>query len=289
MFYNHQERNRMKKSVRISFIALMLITASTATCFAGAWTAKRNAFYEKFAFNYYYSDANFDRDGSRHRTPDNGEFRDYNINNYLEFGLLDNLTLINSLTYKWIYNENDHLNAKGYGLGDTDLGLRYKILDSEKIGIVSTQLLVKIPGTYDKSDPLPLGNGQADLEVRLLYGRSFYPLLPAYGNVELGYRWRFEDPSDEFRYLVEFGVDITKALYGRIKLDGIYSIDNGKKTDGSGNPTTTNNFDLGKLDVALGYKITPALGVELSYRSDIYGQNTAAGANYSVAVTWQTP
>jgi protein XagA len=29
--------------------------------------------------------------------------------------------------------------------------------------------------------------------------------------------------------------------------------------------------------------------VEASYRPDIYGQNTAAGANYSLALTWMTP
>jgi protein XagA len=285
----NKERNQMKQLVLRSLLAALVLAATASASIAGAWTAKKHAFYEKFAFNYYYSEDNFDKHGSRHGTPDNGEFDEYNISNYFEYGLFESLTLINSLTYKWLYNENDQLNAMGYGLGDVDLGARYKLLDSERIGIVSTQLLVKIPGTYDKSDALPLGNGQTDLEVRLLYGRSFYPLLPAYGNIELGYRWRFEDPSDEFRYLVEFGADITKALYARIKLDGTFSIDNGKKTDSSGNPTTTNNFDLGKLDIALGYRITPAWGVEASYRPDIYGQNTAAGANYSLALTWMTP
>ncbi len=279
----------MKKFVQLSFVTMLLITALTATCFAGAWTAKKNAFYEKFAFNYYYADENFGANGSNNRMPNNGKFTDYDVSNYFEYGLLDNLTFINSLTYKWLYNDTDQFNSKGYGLGDVDLGLRYKLLDSEKIGIVSTQLLVKIPGTYNSKDPLPLGNDQVDTEIRFLYGRSLYPWIPGYANFEVGYRWRDGDPSDEFRYLIEFGVDITKALYGRVKLDGTMSLDNGSHLDSSGNPTTTNNFDLGKLDVALGYKITPAWGVEFSYRPDIYGQNTAAGANYSLALTWKTP
>jgi protein XagA len=279
----------MKIHVLRSILALLIMTASATASFAGAWTAKKNAFYEKFAFNYYYSDDTFDKTGSRHGTPDNGKFTDYDISNYLEYGLLDNLTLINSLTYKWLYNDNDLAFSKGYGLGDVDLGVRYRLMDSDRIGIVSTQLIVKIPGAYDKKDPLPLGNGQLDAEFRVLYGRSLYPLIPAYGNVELGYRWRDGEPSDEFRYLIEFGIDITKELYGRIKLDGTLSLDNGNHLDSGGNPTTTNNFDLGKLDIAMGYKITPAWGVELSYRPDIYGQNTAAGANYSMAVTWKTP
>jgi hypothetical protein len=170
-----------------------------------------------------------------------------------------------------------------------DLGLRCKLLDSDRIGVVSSQLLVKIPGAYDSRDPLPLGNGQFDTEARLLYGRSLYPLLPGYGNVEIGYRWRAEAPSDEIRYLVEFGLDITRDFYTRAKLDGTISVNNGKKRDSGGNPTTTNNFDLGKLDLTVGYKAAPNWGVEVSYVPTIYGQNTAAGATYSLAVYYKTP
>lgn len=278
----------MKIFVQRSLAALLLIAASAGTLHAGAWTAPKYGFYEKLAFNFYYSNDTFDRNGNRIDTPLNGKFRDYNISNYFEFGLTDDLTVINALTYKWLKDDNDLRTTRGYGLGDVDLGVRYKMMDNN-VGILSAQALVKIPGPYDRNDPLPLGNGQFDGELRLLYGRSLYPLLPAYGNLEIGYRWRAGDPSDEFRYLVEFGVDVTRSLYGRLKLDGIYSIDNGNKLGNDGNPTTTNNFDLGKLDVTLGYKVTPAWGIEATYTPALYGQNTAAGATYSLALFCKTP
>jgi len=279
----------MKKFVHSSLAALLLVALSASAGMAGAWTAKQHAFYEKLAFNYYYSHETFNQTGSRGATPNNGTFSDYNISNYFEYGLFDNLTLINSLAYKWLENEDNSLRSRGYGLGDVDLGLRYKLLDSDRIGIVSSQLLVKIPGPYDRKDPLPLGNGQYDTEVKLLYGRSLYPWIPGYGNLEIGYRWRAEDPSDEIRYLIEFGVDITKDLYTRAKLDGTLSVDNGKKRDGNGNPTATNNFDLGKLDLTVGYKVAPNWGLEASYVPSIYGQNTAAGATYTLALYFKTP
>ncbi len=280
-------RNRHDMYRVIAATALLLLSATTA--FAGAWTAPQGAFYEKLSYNYYYAHEAFDTNGHRVSTPSNGKFTDHDITNYFEYGLIDRLTVINSLTYKWLENKNDTYRATAAAVGDVDLGLRYKLLDSDKAGIVATQLLVKIPGAYDKTDPLPLGNAQFDTELRLLYGRSLYPWIPGYANLEIGYRWRAEDPSDELRYLVEFGVDITKSVFTRIKLDGTYSIDNGKRQDSNGNPTATNNFDLGKLDLAVGYKITPAWGVEVSYRPDIYGQNTAAGANYSFALYYKTP
>jgi hypothetical protein len=279
----------MKILLQRSIAALALVAASATASFAGAWTAKQYAYYDKASFNYYYSHETFNSSGSRGGTLKNGKFTDYNIRNYFEYGLLDNLTLINSLAYKWLENEDNSLRTKGYGLGDVDLGLRYKLLDSDKIGIVSSQLLVKIPGPYDKNDALPLGNGQFDTELRLQYGRSLYPLIPGYGNVEIGYRWRAEAPSDEIRYLIEFGVDVTKDFYTRAKLDGTLSVDNGKKRDTSGNPTTTNNFDLGKLDLTVGYKAAPSWGVEASYVPSLYGQNTAAGATYALAVYFKTP
>lgn len=279
----------IKKHLQRSFVALTLVAVSATASFAGAWTAKQGAYYDKLAYNYYYSHETFNTTGSRGATPNNGKFIDHNVSNYFEYGLLDNLTVVNAISYKWLENEDNTLRTKGYGLADVDLGARYKLLDSDRFGIVSSQLLVKIPGAYSKNDALPLGNGQYDTELRLLYGRSLYPLIPGYGNVEIGYRWRAEAPSDEIRFLVECGVDLSKDFYTRAKLDGTVSVNNGIKLDTNGNPTSSNNFDLGKLDLTVGYKAAPNWGIEASYVPSLYGQNTAAGATYSLALYFKTP
>ncbi|BCG46457.1 hypothetical protein GEOBRER4_n1254 [Citrifermentans bremense] len=278
------------KTLLASLAVVALLGAfQVSSCFAGAWTANKGGFYEKGSFNFYYADKNFDRDGNRRDLSDRGEFTDYNLSNYFEYGITDSLTVLNSISYKWLENDNDLSRATAHGIGDVDLGARYRLFQNDAVGVISTQLLVKVPGGYDRNDPLPMGNDQYDTELRLLYGRSLYPKLPGYANLEIGYRLRAGDPSDELRYLVEIGFDLGKNFFTRAKLDGIYSIDNGSKVDGSGNPTTTNNFDLGKLDLTLGYQVTPSMGVELGYRPDLYGQNTAAGANYSVALYFKTP
>lgn len=271
------------------FITVALVSLFVGTSFAGAWTARQGAYYDKLAYNYYYSHETFDTTGSRKATPNGGKFTDHNVSNYFEYGLFDSLTVTNSLAYKWLENEDKTSQTTGTGLGDVDLGLRYKLLDSDKFGIVSTQFQIKIPGAYSKNDALPLGNGQYDTELRLLYGRSLYPLIPGYGNVEIGYRWRAEAPSDEIRFLFECGVDVSKDFYTRAKLDGTISVNNGTKLDTNGNPTSSNNFDLGKLDLTVGYKAAPNWGLEASYVPSLYGQNTAAGATYSLALYFKTP
>lgn len=278
--------NCIKKWIACGVAAGMLLPALASVCHAGAWTQQKGKLYERLALNWYLADEEFDKSGDRRDFPANGDFSDINASNYLEYGLTDRLTLINSLCFKYIEKEDDLTRTTTYGVGDIDLGVKAKLHEGT-IGVIAAQGLVKIPEAYDQDDPLPLGNGQYDLELRLLYGRSLYPRIPGYCNVEAGYRWRYGDPSDEFRYLVEFGMDFTRDLYGRVKLDGILSMDNGVHLDPTGNPTITNNFDLGKLDVTLGYKITPAWGVEVAYTPALYGQNTAAGATYTVALTWQ--
>lgn len=277
----------MKKANLLFLLTVLLLHTSGGESFAGAWTAPQGSFYEKLGFNYYYSHESFDPKGGR-TGASAAKFSDYNLTNYFEYGVTNDLTVINSLTYKWLESTSGAAKTSADGLGDVDLGVRYKLFEGSA-GIFSTQALVKVPGAYGQSDPLPLGNGQFDTELRLLFGRSLYPFLPGYANVEAGYRFRAAEPSDEIRYLVELGFDITKDLYTRGKLDGILCMNNGVKRNSSGNPTAANNYDLGKLDLALGWKVTPSLGVEIGYRPDIYGQNTAAGANYSFAVYYKTP
>jgi protein XagA len=260
----------------------------TTNSYAGAWTPKACSFYERLAFNYYYANHTFNSHNDRIATPANGRFSDYNITNYIEYGVTDNLTLINSLPYKWLDNNYTGYHTKGWGIGDVDLATKYKLLDTSG-GVLSAQFLVKIPGPYGRTDELPLGNGQFDGEIRLLYGRSLYPVIPGYANVEAGYRWRDGAPSDEFRYLVEFGIDITKSFYGRAKLDGTLSSRNGSTMSAGGNPTATNSYDLGKLDMTLGYNITKKWGIEVSYIPEVYGRNTAAGSTWTLAVCFKGP
>lgn len=279
---------RTRKLTALIFVfAFISLFSATGICYAGAWTMKQGKFYDRFGINYYFANEEFDNDGDRRDFAADGEFKDFHLSNYIEFGIADSITLINSIYYKSIEKEDDNVKQETRGIGDIDVGAKFKIAEGPW-GILSSQTLVKFPA-YDDNDDLPLGNGQIDFEIRLLYGRSLYPYIPGYCNFEIGYRWRFEDPADELRYLVEFGVDFSTNIYGRVKLDGIYSMDNGKNTDTSGNPTTTNNFDLGKLDTALGYKISQGWGIELGYTPEIYGQNTASGATYTVALTYQIP
>lgn len=266
---------------------LLMILLWTSQVLAGAWTQQAGHAYNRVSGNYYFADHNFDDDGDRKEMSNNGEFCDLNLNYYVEYGMTDAATVIASVYYKRIRHEDDTIERKTYGFGDLDLGLKYRLLNLPA-GVLAIQGLVKIPELYDENDAMPLGNGQYDFEGRILFGHSLAYLFPGYCNVEVGYRWRFENPSDEFRYLIEVGSDITTNVYARVKLDGLISANNGNdRVDSLGNPTITSESDLLKLDVAVGYKINETWGCEAVYSPAICGEDTAVGATYTLALTYQ--
>ena len=113
-------------------------------------------------------------------------------------------------------------------------------------------------------------------------------MIPGYMNLETGYRWRAKAPSDEFRYLVEIGSEFGRNFYGRAKLDALVSMDNAEEvTDDFGNPTSTLEYDLAKLDLTLGYHLNKQWGVELGYTPAVWGENTAKGETWTFAVSFQ--
>ena len=278
--------HRPVKTLLLSGLIFVLIAGPV---FAGAWTREKGGVYAQITANKYTADENFDNDGNKEDFADNGEFSDENMNLYLEYGLADELTMVASWSYKWLEYEDDLVRNETDGFSDLELGMKYRLFEKNG-GVGSIQALVKVPEAYDEDDAVPLGNAQYDYEFRFLYGQSLYPHFPGYLNLEAGYRFRAEEPADELKYLLEFGADFTKKLYGRIKLDGTYGMGNAEKGSAfSDNPSATYDYDLGKLEAVLGFKISDQWGTELGCRQEIYGKNISAGENWSLAVTYQTP
>ncbi len=213
-------------------IAPLILCAIDSSAWAGAWCMKKGALYSKLSYNRYFTVYTFDEHGDKKRNENGSTFRDKNITWYNEYGLLDDFTLFASVPYKWLtshYRYVDkgnlkHTNYRYDGLGDVDLGFRYCFLEHPIV--LSLQFLTKVAWFYDSSEEVPPGNNQNDYELKLLMGKSLWP-FPGYCGLELGYRWRTSEPSDEYRYLLEFGMNLTRKLSCRVKLDGIKSVKNG--------------------------------------------------------------
>jgi hypothetical protein len=251
---------------------------------AGAWVAEKGQGYTK------YGATSFNATDFFGENDDFQEFDGDNISFYGEYGLGNKTAIYGSVLFQDIEQTDSSNNTtSNSGLGDVEFGVRYQWQANPFV--LSTSFLVKLPFLYDENDDLPLGNGQLDYEGRVLIGKS----LNKYGyfGLELGYRFRAEDPSDEIRYLVEYGFSFNDNVYFRTKLDGIESADNGNDgIDGNGNLSTPLAFDVGRWELTLGYNFGPARpagesrwGVEVTFTQDVFGDNTLDGDSVQLGLT----
>lgn len=251
---------------------------------AGPWTLEGGETYNKPAVNYFSGDSLFGTD-----QPELEEFEDLNFTYYNETGITNNLSLIVSVPIKEIRRRDrdaagNVTTQETSGVGDIDIGLRYSL--SKGPLVVAVQGLFKAPYAYSDNDPLPLGNGQEDFEGRIQLGHSLGKA--GYVVAEAGYRYRVGAPSDEFRYLVEYGVDVSNSVYVRTKLDGLLSIGNDTpQLAVNGNPTIPLAFDLAKLELTAGYRFNKKLAAEFTATPNLYGNNTLTGTNYQLALVFQ--
>lgn len=275
----------MKFSVKNSTLLATFIAAQalSQSAMAGAWTAAEGSGYNKYAVSSYEA-TDFYGDNE-----DFNEFKGNNYSIYAEHGLRDDVTLFGTLLYQKLEQTNAaNVKTDGSGFSDIELGIRKRLIDGPTV--VSTSFLVKLPYLYDKHDELPRGNGQTDYEARILLGRSLYPY--GYVGAEAAYRVRTEDPSDEYRYLIEYGISAGDNLYFRTKLDGTESAKNGKTiTNGETNLSATNEFNLGKFEFTVGWAFDKSngkkskWGVEATYNKDVYGDNALNGGGYQLGLT----
>ncbi len=278
-------RSILSTFCRSFFLAFFLISFFPSIAWSGSWVPKVGSGYHKVGFNYFEATKNFGEDERFEK------FTNRSITYYGEVGVAKNLGLFTSVPFQDLEQTFDGEKTDGSGIGDVELGLRYNWFANPFV--FSTALTFKLPYFYDEDDVLPLGNGQEDYELRALLGRSLGKF--GYFGLEGGYRFRAGDPSDEYRYLIEYGFSIAKDVYFRTKLDGIESAKNASGGISSvGNLSVTPEFNLGKLEVTTGWNFSsPAnssegtWGTEFTWTKDLYGSNTLEGSTFQLAVVYQ--
>jgi len=268
-----------------TFVAVFFtVTTGAVSCFAGAWTMPQGKAYVKLSMNAYDSDKSFNADGDEANFEQNGTFEDRNVGLYVEYGLKDNISLVYSGSYKFLEKKDDLVKREFNGFSDMDIAVKYRLMNNP-FGVATVQGLVKIPEAYNDDEFLLPGNAQYDYEIRLMVGRSLYPAIPGYINIEGAYRLRDDAPADEMRFLGEFGVDFLKRGFARIKAEAIVGMDNEDDLTANSNPNLSADYDLVKMSMTVGCRITENWGVEVETIREIAGAKVSKGNTYSAALT----
>ncbi len=285
-------------------LAAILLAAAPGRLDAGAWTQPQCGFYSKLAGLSFSSRAVLNTDGERQdRAVDpREELSDRGLSAYLEYGLLDRLTLVASLPYKRLVFRNprearyfealdstivrQHPDQSRSGLADLELRLRWRLLLDP--AVVSLAAGGKFPLGYEVPTEIPesyvpLGTGETDAEVRLLVGKSLYP-LPAYVTGTLGYRRRGGDFGDELFHGLEAGYSYNRLLVKGV-VEGIQTLgDCGAMGEGGGLIGDQNSL---KLSPGLIWSFNDRLEISADLFHIASGCNTAAGTTYALGLAFK--
>jgi hypothetical protein len=257
--------------------ASLNITAAAGSASGGAWTLPQSSGQVILNNLYYHATEEFTRGGHRRSFSNDGEFTKYEFNPYIEYGLLDDLTLVLNLFARRVAFSNDFSGEVNFGLADPEIALRYRLSPPSAQTVVSVQATIKLPVAVPHDVP-PLGNEQTDVEGRLLVGRSF-SIGPRWGywDVELAYRFRDEEPADEIKLDATLGMSLSERWLVIGQFFGTRGLRNGTPIRIRNNPTIDINYDLYKAQLSIVYQLTQNVRLQAGYVRDLAGRNTGAG------------
>ena len=159
-------------------------------------------------------------------------------------------------------------------------------MDQDSIGSLNAGGLGLGPSPVDDGagadNKVPLGTGERDIDMRLLVGKSLYP-LPGYLTSTVGYRKRGGAFSDELFYGFEAGV-----TYKRLLVKGAVE---GMRTMGDcgamGQGGLVGDQDILKLAPGLIWSLSKHLEIGVDLFHIAAGCNTAAGTTYAAGLAFK--
>ena len=275
---------------------------------AGAWTLPRGTFWSKMTYLNITTTEEYVSVQGQNRPPDlsvtyqpgdrarylfNGSYRSQGAIFDLFYGVVDRLDVgVQVPFYKQEFV--DDILRTGFGgarttngLGDVRGYLKYRLFQAPAVG--TFKFGVKTPtGEFLNLDGvIPVGEGQWDFDFVFQLGRSFWP-LPAYANVDVGYRMRRrndetgQDPGDEWSFLVEAGYTPVRGVLLAMKAEGI----RGKTSTLFGIHLLSGAKRITYLSPTLSLGPFRNMNVEAALRISLNGRNYPAGQMLLVGVSY---
>ena len=222
------------------FLIVSLCVLLPHAVYAGAWTLEKGRFWGKITGLTQSTTARYDTTGTEGAIPAGATYQTRQLFLDLFYGISDRVDIGVQVPYcnnkfadvasAALSGPLSGVTLHASGLGDVR-GFAKINLVQESI-VATLKLGVKAPTgeflDHAKEEAVSTGQGQWDIDIIAQLGRSFYP-APAYANIDLGYRLRQKnstnnyDPPEEFIYNAEFGVTPVDKILLALKLEGIYS------------------------------------------------------------------
>jgi len=237
-------RAPLRPLLSFGFIAL------SAKAFAGAWTWQEG--HGQLGMTATPSTAAEAFDGDRKLTP-TPRYNKFELQTLFEYGFTDRFTVIVGPGLQHI-DIASPIDARRTGVGFTDLGGRYRILQGEN-WVVSGQAVLRVPGTFDTGNPAAIGNNGVEADFRALFGLSFaIGEMPAFLDLQVAQRYRTNGPPDEFRFDATLGLRFLPQWLVLAQFFNVIS-------EGA-RPPIFPSYDYSKIQISVVYEISKQWAVQ---------------------------
>lgn len=179
-----------------------------------------------------------------------------------EYGITDDITAVIAPSFRHIKQDGGESDS---GLGYTDVGLKYRVAHGDD-WTASVQGLVRIPGEK-YADPLAqVGQVGMEYDIKAGLGHSFGPGKRFFATTELGYRFRSDDPPNEFHADFTLGGNVTDKL---MLLAASYNT----ISDGKGSGIYNRKHRYHDVYVSGVYEVNKNLSLQAGVTATVAGRN----------------
>jgi hypothetical protein len=283
---------------RLYALSALIVLLAAGSAYADAFTLGEQKFYGRFGISYSLLSQYRNDDGRILNSPNDLLYQDVEEHLMVRGGVMDALdifidatareqtlrqinvpntytSLNNGQEYRGVHDVNENSAA----MGDLDLGVKGRMVGNDRAAF-SAQGLVKLPYFYNVHHALPPGDGQVDIEGRLL-GAVKVSLFTL--GADAGFRYRAGGPADLVVYGAEAGFNYS-IVYARVRLDGYVGLHNQAKNAAQHDFLHGPDYDLGDTLVTIGIQATNFLSLDLTGSYTAYGRNVANGAAYMLGI-----
>ena len=261
----------MRKATVFLF-ALVLCTAGAVPALADtAFTMSERQLMGRLGLSYYVTSNYLDGEGDRHHLHE-AFYREIGGHLTLRWAVLDKVELgfAAHVINQYINDKFDEENETA--LGDVELDTLWRIIGGHRAAL-GVSAKVKLPYFYDETKPLPPGDGQLDLEGRVLGGVKISLFTVG---VDVGYRYRDEDPADLYVCGAEIGFAYN-IVYGTLRLDGHSSVGNEADDAQTVYWQRGPDYDAGYTHIQVGIKAGNHWSFDFTAIYPAYGRNISQG------------
>lgn len=256
-----------------NLLPFLLLTPLPA--FAGAWVQDAGKGLLIVNARHSRSDTFVDHRGQRFPSPD---YAKWELNPYAEYGL-DALTTVGGSVF--LTHVHQDTAGSATGLGDSEWFVRRQLW-KQRAFVLSVQPMLALPSPMHGAEPPTIGSDTAAYELRLQGGMSYsVGGMPAYLDLEAGYRHRDGAPDDQWRMEATTGVDVSERWQFIAQANAI--LPTSDIAAAAGDIDDANDSEQVTAQLSAVYRINARSAAQLGLTRDLHARNTGDGAGVMAA------